>query len=282
MKTIAIIGTGIMGSGMVTNFLKHGYPVIVWNRSEEKLHPLLALGAKRALTPREAAAQADIIFEITADDESSSSVWLGDNGIVASATSGAEKTFVASGTFSVKWIDELIDLCASKSVKFLDMPVTGGRSGAESGQLIMLAGGDKLILDNIRTELSAIAKKVIPFGPIGSGTRFKLILNMLQAIHVAAFGEAMRLAKHFNLDLNAVGEVFTERPGGEVTKTAWQAYNDVNQPTTFSAEWMYKDLRYAQELAEGLDVKFLDDALSKFKKAVDEGMGDKDWTAVNK
>ena len=76
MKKIAVIGTGIMGHGMAANFLKHGFEVIVWNRDKKKLKLLVQKGAVVAVTPREAAAKADTVFEVTANDESSRSVWF--------------------------------------------------------------------------------------------------------------------------------------------------------------------------------------------------------------
>ena len=98
-KTIAVIGTGIMGSGIVTNFLKNGYTVIVWNRTQNKLTPLIKKGAQTAKTPKEAASAADIVFEVTANDESSRSVWLGSDGILKGAK--PDTTLIINGTVSV-------------------------------------------------------------------------------------------------------------------------------------------------------------------------------------
>src|SRR5689334_21649471 len=102
MKTIAVIGTGIMGSGMASNYRKAGYEVVVWNRSKEKLEPLTAQGAVAVATLKEAAAKADIIFDVTANDEGSRSVWLGEDGILAAADKS--KALIASGTFTAAWI----------------------------------------------------------------------------------------------------------------------------------------------------------------------------------
>src|SRR3989344_3085414 len=105
MKTVAIIGTGIMGAGMASNYLKRGYPVYVWNRGKDRLAPLLEQGAKEAQSPRDAAALADIVFDVTPDDAASRSMWLGDDGILAGARK--KSVLVASGTFSIQWVDEL-------------------------------------------------------------------------------------------------------------------------------------------------------------------------------
>src|SRR3989338_5181708 len=95
MKKIAVIGKGIMGHGMAANFLKHGFEVTVWNRDSEKLKPFIKKGAIAVDTPRKAASKADIIFEVTASDESSRKVWLGNEGILAGARPGGG--LIASG-----------------------------------------------------------------------------------------------------------------------------------------------------------------------------------------
>ena len=120
MKKIAIIGTGIMGNGIAANFLKHGYQVVLWNRSPEKLAGLIAQGGVAASSPKEAVEQADIVFEVTANDESSRAVWLGENGILAGSHSGS--TLIASGTFSIVWINELISHCQKNKATFLICP----------------------------------------------------------------------------------------------------------------------------------------------------------------
>src|SRR3990172_1018295 len=103
MRKVAIIGTGIMGNGMAINFLKNGYETFIWNRSPEKIQNLIEKGAKAAATPKEATEMADMIFEVTANDESSRSVWLEENGILAGST--PEKFLFADATLSVAWTD---------------------------------------------------------------------------------------------------------------------------------------------------------------------------------
>ena len=177
MKTIAVIGTGIMGAGIAANFLKRGFKVVVWNRDDEKLKPFIKKGAVAAKTPREAVSKADIIFEVTASDESSRKVWLGNEGILAGASKGT--VLIASGTFSVTWIDELARLCEVQKLTFFDMPLTGGRKGTEDGTLILLVGGNKAKFQKLKPVLNAISERTVYFGKVGSGTRFKLILNSL-------------------------------------------------------------------------------------------------------
>lgn len=280
MRTIAIVGTGIMGSGMALNFLAKGYPVVVWNRTPEKLAPLIKKGAAAASTPREAANVADIVFEVTADDDSSREVWLGENGILDGAKKGA--FLITSGTFSVRWVDELARLCVKKGHIYFDMPLTGGRVGAETGRLTFLVGGDEKALKEITPELGAVSEKILYFGPAGSGARYKLILNMLQAIHLVGFGDAMKLAQSAGMDLKKVGDALAERPGGTVSELARRAYEAPPDPINFSVQWIAKDLRYAKEFADFLDLALLKTVLQEYEDTIKEGHGEDDWTEVMK
>lgn len=280
MKTIAVIGTGIMGSGIVKNFLKHHYPVVIWNRGAERTQSLQALGATLAATPREAAEQADLVFEVTANDESSKSVWLGEEGILAGMKKGT--IAVSCATLSAAWADELIGHATGAGITFFDIPMTGGRVGAESGQLVLLAGGDEAELAALKPDLEAISQKVYHFGKAGSGMRFKLILNMLQGIHIAGLGEALRIARLNTMNIEAVGNALAERPGGTSTTLAWRDYQVEPDPINFSVQWITKDLRYAKELADTTDTPLLDDVLKKYEQLLAAGLAEADWTAINK
>lgn len=268
-----------MGHGMAANFLKHGFEVIVWNRDKKKLKLLLQKGAVVAGTPREAAAKADVVFEVTANDESSQAVWLGSEGIL----NGARKTsvFIASGTFSVSWIDKLAHTCAARKHTFFDMPLTGSRIGAESGTLTLLVGGNKAKLQKLKPVLKNISRQVVYFGKAGSGARFKLLLNSLAAIHIAALGEVLKIAKATGLGVKKVGEFLADRPGGNSTKLAWQCFQKVPNPINFSVRWIAKDLTYAKAFSGDLPTPLLDEVLKKYRQAVGEGAGEEDWTAVN-
>lgn len=281
MKKIAIIGLGIMGHGIADNFLKNGYEVIVWNRSKNKADDLVTKGAKLAGTPKEAAHQADIVFEVTANDESSREVWLGKDGILSAPFPYPPKFLITCATLSVDWVTELSQKAKHPNIEFFDMPMTGSRVGAETGTLTLFVGGDEAVLEQIRPDLKAIAKDVKYFGPIGSGTKYKLVLNTLQAIHMAGFGEAMRLAKAAGLDEHKTAEALTERPGGVITKIAADSYFKQPDVVTFSVDWITKDLGYATKMASGVEHALLDDILAAYRQVVDDGKGSEDWTEVN-
>jgi len=269
-----------MGSGMADHFIKGGYEVFVWNRSPEHAEKLIQQGATLMNTPKEATEKADMIFEVTANDESSRAVWLGDEGILLG--SSIDKILIVSSTLSAGWVDELVGMCAEKRFTFLDMPLTGGRMAAESGNLTLLIGGDKEKLEEIKPVLDAVSSKMFHFGPAGTGTRFKLLLNMIQGIHIDALGETLKVAQNIGMDMKAVGDALADRPGGAITQLAWKCYQDEPNPINFSVNWITKDLKYVKKLANGLETPLLDDTLEKYEDALKKDLGNDDWTAINK
>lgn len=279
MKSVAVIGLGIMGHGIADNFLKNGYQVTIWNRSKSRTKDLLVKGAELASSPKEAAQKADIIFEVTADDESSQAVWLGKNGILEG--SRPKQFVIACSTLSVDWVNRLAKKCQFKDLYFFDMPMTGSRPGAESGQLLLLVGGSMQELNKINKDLRAIAKDIKYFGPVGSGTKYKLILNTLQAIHLTGFGEVLRMAEEAGLDKTVVGTALSEVPGGTTTNLAWKNYQVKPDPINFSIGLIEKDLRYSQKMTKNKTYVLRDDAQKKFQNAVESGHQDDDWTTIN-
>lgn len=268
-----------MGSGMADNFIKNGYTVYVWNRNSEKTQRFAEKGAIACGSPKEVAEKADIVFEVTANDESSKEVWISEDSILFGASEDC--VLVASSTLSAAWVDELARLCEQKGLTFFDMALTGGRIAAESGNLTLLCGGDETKLEDLKTTLEAIAGKVFYFGPAGHGMRYKLILNLLQAIHMVGFGEAIRIAETNGMDIDRVANALADRPGGAITEISKNSYHSQPDPITFSVEWITKDLTYAKQFADSLDTPLLDDVLEKYKQALDSGKGQTDWTNIN-
>ena len=193
MKKVGIVGLGIMGRGIATNFLKNNYPVYVWNRTTSVTDKFKKMGAFVCKSPAEVAQNADIVFEVTANDQSSKQVWTGKNGIL----SGAKKDSIltVSATLSSLWIDSLIKLCKQRRVTFMDIALTGGRVGAETGSLTLLCGGTKRVLEEIRPALEAISKQIFYFGPEGHGMKYKLILNLSKLFISMGLGKLCRLQK---------------------------------------------------------------------------------------
>src|SRR3954470_23453285 len=133
MQTVALLGLGVMGSGMAQNLLKARLPLTVYNRTRAKAQALAEKGARVAETPKAAAGAAQVIISMVGDDSASRAVWLGEEGALAGAPPGA--VLVECSTLSLAWVRELADLAAQHDLAFLDSPVTGSKDAEEAGEL---------------------------------------------------------------------------------------------------------------------------------------------------
>jgi 3-hydroxyisobutyrate dehydrogenase len=271
-----------MGGGMAARVLTAGFPLAVYNRNPEKTAPFAKGGAFVARTPRAAAARADIIISMLADDNASRAVWLDkETGALAAAAPGT--WLVESSTASVGWIHELAAAAKQHQCELLDAPVTGSKPQAATGELLFLVGGSTAALAAVRPVLAVMSRDVLHLGPIGSGATLKLINNFLCGVQAASLAEAMALLSASGLDKEKSIAVLTAgAPGSPLVKilTTRAAANDFTP--NFVLRLMAKDLTYAREegARHGVAMNTANPAISDFEKAIAAGYGDKDFSAV--
>ena len=198
MAKTAFLGLGKMGSGMAGCLLAAGHEVRVWNRSAERAAPLAAEGATVAASPAEAAAGADAVFSMVADDHASERMWLADDGALSTLEPGA--LAIECSTISHEHVGRLAEAAAARGGAYLDCPVNGPPSAAASGDLILLVGAAQEDLERARPLLETVSASILHFGAVGTGTAFKLINNLLGAVHIASIAEAAHLARKLKLD----------------------------------------------------------------------------------
>ncbi len=280
---VAILGLGIMGSGMAGRLLSAGFPVTLYNRNREKAARFAGAGAVVANSPREAASNADIVISIVADDTASQAVWLGEHGALAGAAAGA--VLIESSTLTVGWVLELAKAVAQKGCQFLDAPVTGTKPHAAAGQLLFLVGGPAAAFETARPVFAVMGRDAIHLGAHGSGARLKLINNFLCAVQTASLAEAMAVIDRGGLDQEKALSVLTNgAPGSPLIKTI-SARAVANDPeVNFELRLMAKDIGYAIEDAARNNVALETgaSALSIFKRAITKGHGEEDMSAVIK
>jgi 3-hydroxyisobutyrate dehydrogenase len=279
---VTLLGLGIMGSGIASNLLKHDFNVTIYNRTREKAEAFVSQGATVADTPRDAVQNADVVLSIVGDDQASRNVWLGDNGGLAALKSGA--VVIESSTLSPEWVRELAQLVQEKGGAFLDSPVAGSKQAAAEGQLVLLIGGDPAVIEQVKPVLEAISQRQAHLGPIGAGATWKLINNMMVAVHVAAVAEALALSEAAGLDLEQIktlienGAANSNIVKGKMPSMLERNYDNPN----FALKWMRKDASYATQLATdyGIDVATVEAAAKIFEVAEAQGLGDQDFAAV--
>ncbi len=281
--SVAILGLGIMGSGMATRLLSANFPLAVYNRNHEKSLPLATAGAFVAATPREAASRGQIVLSMVSDDTASRDVWLGEAGALSGASPNS--LLIESSTLSVGWIKELASKAAERGCQFLEAPVTGTKPHAAAGELVFLVGGAAEALDVARPVFSALGRDVIHLGPIGSGALMKLINNFLCGVQAASFAEALALIDAGGLDrVKAMSILIGGAPGSGILKRIAERATTNDFTTVFALRWMAKDLAYAIEGAsgKGVSLPLAAAALSVFQQAMAAGHGDQDFSAVTK
>jgi 3-hydroxyisobutyrate dehydrogenase len=281
MQRVALIGLGLMGGGIAQNLLKAGFTVSVYNRTREKAEPLLAQGAQWAGSPRAAAESADVILSVVADDAASRAVWLGESGAFAGARLRA--VVVECATLSLEWVRDWHASARERELLALDAPLFGSKLAAVGGTVNLYIGAEPEALEAARPVLQAFSSNLTHLGPPASGAIYKLINNMMGAVHLAALGEGIALAEKAGLNLEAVAQAITTGAASspmvknKLSNVARRDYADVH----FALRWMHKDLGYALRLAEEMNVPTPTVATTRelFRLAMQKGLGDADCSA---
>jgi 3-hydroxyisobutyrate dehydrogenase len=280
-SNVAVIGLGLMGSGMALNLLRGGFAVSVFNRSPEKAAPAVAAGARLAESPRDAASGAGIVISMVADDRASREVWLGPGGALAGVAPGA--LLIESSTVSVDWVRELAAAATGAGAELLDAPVTGSRDQAASGQVLFLAGGSAAAVERARPILGAMGRGLVHVGPTGSGALLKLVNNFMSGAQAAVLAEAVAFVERSGLDTSTAFELLTNgAPGSPLVKAVLPRMAASDYTPYFLLRLMAKDLTYARAHAErvGLTLSTATAALGLYERAIADGHADHDFSAV--
>jgi 3-hydroxyisobutyrate dehydrogenase len=278
---IALLGLGLMGTGMAARLLDAGYPLSIWNRTPGRAEALAERGARVAPSPRAAVEGAAVVLSMLADVPVCRDVWLGRGEALEGAAPGA--ILVESSTVTVEWIHELDHAAKQHGCEVVDAPVTGSKVQAAAGQLLFLAGGSTAAVEKLTPVLKAMGRDVVHVGPVGSGARLKLINNFLSGVQVAALAEALSLIERSGLDTQKSLGVLTEgAPGSPLVKLLSGRMTARQYEPNFLLKLMAKDLRYAVSEADhqALDLDMGRAALRVFEHAIAAGQGEEDMSAV--
>lgn len=280
---VAILGLGIMGSGMARRLLSQSFPLTVYNRNRQKCAPFVSEGALAADTPRDAASRSEIVISMVANDEASREIWLGEGGVLSGATAGS--LLIESSTLSSDWVHELSAKASERHCRFLDAPVTGTKPHAASGELVFLVGGSEEAVRAAQPIFSVLGREAIHLGPPGSGTLMKLVNNFICGVQAASLAEGLRLIDAGGLDRAKAMSILTNgAPGSGIVKRVAERVAANEYTPNFMLRWMLKDLSYAVREASTRNISLgtAAAASSIFQQAVAEGHGDEDFSAVTK
>jgi 3-hydroxyisobutyrate dehydrogenase len=213
MTTVAVLGTGLMGSGMARSLLRADCEVRVWNRTAEKAEPLAADGARVAADPATAVAGANVVLTMLFDAESVETVIT-----EALPALAPDAIWLQAATVGPAATERFAELAEGNGVGFVDAPVLGTRQPAEQGQLLVLAAGAQRLRDPLAGVLDALASRTVWVSERpGDGQRLKLVANSWVLSITAATAQAVSLARGLGLD----PALFLETIAGGPTDSAY-------------------------------------------------------------
>jgi 3-hydroxyisobutyrate dehydrogenase len=284
MSTVAFIGLGNMGIGMAGRVLAAGHELHVYNRTASRAESLVRGGARQYSTPSEACAGADAVIAMVADDLASRTVWTGPSGILSASTVPGAFA-VECSTLSHDWVMELAREAKRQGLRYIDAPVTGLPDAAATGELTLLVGASALDLEAARGLLGTISRRILHFGAIGTGTVYKLMINLLGAVQIASAAEGMAIAERAGLDLNIVAEAIAtgQAASPQVARNCRRMVdgND-NRDIVFTPQLRLKDVDYALQLTRKLGIGSPFGALAgtAFRQLCELGFQQKNESAI--
>lgn len=248
---LGYIGIGLMGKPMVLRLLAAGHEVTVWNRSGDKLAPVLEKGATAAASPGHVARASEILMMCVTDQAAAEEVLFGKNGVAAGAMQGlivldfSSIAPAAAAAFSRK--------LEKQGVVLIDAPVSGGVPGAEKGTLAVMAGGPADAIERVRPVVAQLAQRFTRMGDSGAGQATKLCNQVIVAALMAVIAEAVRLAEGAGVDATKLPEALK---GGFADSLPLQIFGARMAARTFepslgAARLMLKDLSNALDFAAG-------------------------------
>jgi 2-hydroxy-3-oxopropionate reductase len=199
---IGFIGLGIMGKPMATNLIKAGHELVISNYNEAKAAELGELGAAAARTPREIAAQVELVITMLPNSPQVRDVALGPDGIVEAAR--PDLIYVDMSSIAPAAAQEVAQALGERGVKMLDAPVSGGEPKAIDGTLSIMVGGNPQTFDHVRDVLAVMGSSVVHVGDVGAGNTTKLANQVIVALNIAAVSEALVLAQKAGVSPSAV------------------------------------------------------------------------------
>lgn len=262
---------------MAANLVKAGHEVTVWNRTSGKN----VGGARVAASPAEAAQAAEVVWLCVSDTAAVESVLFGPNGVEQSLAEGM--IIADSSTISPSATQRFAERVQKKGVQYVDSPMTGSKSGAESGTLLFIVGGKEQAIQRLKPLYAAMGKKIFRMGETGKGQSAKLVMNMQIALIYEGFAEALTLAAKLGVDaetLMPLVQASMVKSGVIEYKAPFVLGRDFS--ANFPLRLMRKDIRLALDAAKEVRVKLpgLETVEEVYEMAVEDGHADLDYAAT--
>ena len=278
---IGIIGIGMLGEAVVLNLLNSGYDVAVYNRTKEKTIEVEKKGAKVMDSPKTVAENVELVIIIVKDSIAVREVAFGENGIIESKN----KKIIVADMSTIDSIESknIANQFQQNHIQKLEIPVMGGPNVAIMGKLVMMASGPKDSFDQCKTIFEKIANKVFFLGEQGIANSIKLAMNLQITMLALSLSEGITLLKKANVD----PKIFLEVLNSTYFKTGMsqnKAFKMIegNYDATFTLANLKKDITTMTNAAKdlGIELPMISKAEEIYKNAINEGLGDLDYTGI--
>ena len=283
MMKVGFVGLGSMGIKMAMNLIKAGFETMGYNRSREKEIPFVEAGGISAPSLAAMGEQCEAVVLCLPNDSIVRTMVLGSDGLL----SGKEpkvRYVIDCSTIDVTAAQELGKDMLEKGVYYFDSPVSGGPKGALEGTLTIMVGGDEKALQEVMPVYEAMGKKIMHFGPNGAAQQIKLINQILTWVGHAIVCEAGMLAKKAGLDEQRLYEcIMTSYGYSKVFDVTYMSHIvPMNYDNPTGMKMMVKDLDLAQKFAAayGAKLPMTDAAMVMYRKAIEDGHGERDQCII--
>ncbi|ENV81261.1 MULTISPECIES: NAD(P)-dependent oxidoreductase [Acinetobacter] len=276
---IAFLGMGLMGSRMAGRLIKAGFKVSVWNRTEAACEPLMTMGATSLQLKN--IGDYPVILTCLADDHAVSHVF----GQIKTYLK-PEQIIVDFSSLSVETTLDLAKQSAQQQVDWIDSPVSGGTAGAEQGTLVIFAGGDAKIIDELAPIYQVLSQRVTRMGENGTGQATKICNQLIVAANSALIAEAIALANLAGVDITllapALAGGFADSKPFQILAPRMATHNF--EPVQWKVQTLSKDLNNAVQLAKNfnLNIPVANQALTQLQAHQQKGFAEQDLATMIK
>ncbi len=255
IKTVGLIGVGLMGHGIGKNILAKGFKLnVLAHKNRVPVDSLVGKGAHECKSVTEIAAQSDMVILVVTGTPQVEEIVLGDKGLLANGKKGL--IIADCSTAEPDSTLRLAKAAEQHGMVFVDTPMTRTPNEAEAGKLGLMVGADGEILEKIRPVLNCFADLIVHTGAVGTGHQVKLINNFLSLGHAAIAAEAITVAAKAGVDMEAFRTVIMGGGGASVMfgRLINVPLHDDDTQAKFAIRNARKDLRYYTNMTESMPV----------------------------
>lgn len=279
-----------MGGPMTANLVKAGHTVRGFDLSADAAAAAEAAGVTSVQGIADAVKGADVVFTMLPKGDHARAVYLGDDGVLASADPST--LLVDSSTIDIGSAAALHEAAAGKGFRFVDAPVSGGISGAKAGTLTFMIGGEEGAVKDATAFIEPMARNIIPTGGATTGQAAKICNNLMLFINLASTAEGAVLADRLGLDKQVFWDIASVSSGDSWALRTWYPVPGVVETAasnngfapTFTTELANKDIGLALAAARDTDtpLEIGEHVQQLFQRLIDDGQGGKDCSMIIK